>query len=98
VPSVCPAKDVGDPTLGGGKAECAIGGRDQPPGKADPFGLVAVEQIVGRMAVQDRRQLPGKINGVANSSWTVVRAGWCGDAEGRLHLHAALCYPGIWTF
>jgi hypothetical protein len=34
------------------QAEHAIGGRDQPPGKADPFCLVAVEQFVGRMAGQ----------------------------------------------
>src|ERR1700732_1453512 len=40
-------KDVGDPTLGGGKAECAIGGRNQPPGKADPFGLVTVDKLSG---------------------------------------------------
>src|ERR1700730_7218510 len=68
-------KDVGDPTLGGGKAECAIGGRDQPPGKADPFGLVTVDKLSGRMAVQDRRQLPGKINGVANSGVHALTAG-----------------------
>jgi hypothetical protein len=36
-----------------------------PPGKADPFRLVAVEQLVGRMAGQNRRQFPGKIDGVA---------------------------------
>jgi hypothetical protein len=59
-------KDIRDPALGSGETEHAIGGRDQPPGKADPFRLVTVEQIVGRMAGQNRRQLPGKIDGVAN--------------------------------
>ncbi len=38
------------------------------------------------------------VPGLAFATWTVARTGWCGDAEGRLHLHAALCYPGIWTF
>src|ERR1700720_547731 len=41
-------KYIGDPALGSGETEHAIGGRDQPPGKADPFRLVAVEQLVGR--------------------------------------------------
>ena len=72
-------KDVGDPALGGDEAEHAIGGRDQPPGKADPFRLVAVEQLVGRMAGQNRRQLPGKIDGVADSGVHALTAGGAVD-------------------
>jgi hypothetical protein len=53
--------DIGGPALGGDKAEHTIGRRDQPPGKADPFRLVTVEQGVGRMTGQNRRQLPGQI-------------------------------------
>jgi hypothetical protein len=49
-------------------AEHAIGRRDQPPGKADPFRLAAAEQLVGRMAAQHRRQLPGQIDHVADPS------------------------------
>ena len=37
------AQDVGDAAFGAGKAEHAIGCRNQPPRKADPFSLVAVE-------------------------------------------------------
>jgi len=33
-------KDVGDPAFGDSEGECTIGGRDQPPGKADPFSLI----------------------------------------------------------
>ena len=45
------AHDVREPAFGGGEAEDAVGGRDQPPREADPLGLVAVEQVVGRAAV-----------------------------------------------
>src|SRR6516165_9563966 len=68
-------KDVGDPALGGSEAECTISGRDQPPGKADPFSLVTVEQLVGRTAGQNPRQLPGKIYRVADPGVHPLPAG-----------------------
>jgi hypothetical protein len=52
--------DVGDPAFRGDKAEHGIRGRDHPPGKADPFRPVTVEQLVGRITGQNRRQLPGQ--------------------------------------
>jgi hypothetical protein len=65
--------DVGNPAFGSHEAEHAIGGRDQAPGKANPFSLVAVEQSVGRIASQNRRQLPGKIDRVDDSGGTSAR-------------------------
>src|SRR5438874_13531798 len=40
------AYDIGDPSLGGGEAERAIGRRHQPPGNANALGLVGVQQVV----------------------------------------------------
>ena len=46
------AHDVGDAAFGGDKAEDAIRRRDEPASEDDPLGVVAVEQIVGRVAGQ----------------------------------------------
>jgi hypothetical protein len=48
------AHDIGDRPFGRGEAECPIGRRDQPPGKADPLNLVAVEQPVWRSGAENR--------------------------------------------
>ena len=69
------AHEVGEPALGSGEAENAIGGRDQPARKSDPFGLIAVEQHVGRAAREHRRQFPGEIDGVADAGVHALAAG-----------------------
>ena len=76
------AQDISDPTLGGDKAEYTIGGRDQTAGEADPLRLIAVEQPVGCATGQDRRQLPGQIDGVANSGVHALAAGGTVDVRG----------------
>ena len=71
-----------DPALGGGEAEHAIGGRDQPSSKADPFRLVAVEQLVWRTAGQNRPHLPGQIDRVADPGVHPLAAGGTMDVSG----------------
>ena len=76
------AHDIGDPPLGGREAEDAIGGRDQPPRKADPLGLIAIEQSVGCATGQDRREFPGEIDGVADPGIHALAAGRTVDVRG----------------
>jgi len=69
------AHDIGDPALGGGEAEEAIGGRDQPPCEPDPLSLIGIEQLVGRAAGHHGGKLPGEVDGIANPGIHALSAG-----------------------
>jgi hypothetical protein len=64
------------------KAERAISRRHQPLGKADAFGLVAVQQAVWRAAGQHGRQFPGQIDGVADAGVHALSADRAMDMRG----------------
>src|ERR1700730_7895557 len=74
-------QDIGDLSLGGCETDYTIGGRDQPPRKADPLGLIRVEQVVARAAGDNRCKLPGKINGVADPGIHALSAGRAVDVR-----------------
>src|SRR3981081_2505467 len=75
------AHDVGDPPLRGHEAEYAIGCRDQLPGEADPFGFIAVKQIVAGTAGENCCKVPGEIEGVANPGIHALSAGRAVDVR-----------------
>src|SRR6185437_15432977 len=56
--------------------------RNQLSGETNAFGFVAVEQRVRCPAFHDRRQLPGKVDGVANPGVHALTAGRAVDMRG----------------
>ena len=53
-------------SFGGGHTENLVGGLDQLAGEGNPLGLITVEQFLGRILFQHRRELPGQVDGIAD--------------------------------
>src|SRR5262249_198824 len=60
----------------------AISGRHQPSGEANPLSLVTIKQSVRPAAGEDRRQFPGKIDGITDAGIHALSTGRAVDVSG----------------